>query len=419
MSEPQDPGEVDAVRRRAKLHMPALKDELAGALDELEARFLRRRLRTVETACGPLARVDGQDVILLCSNNYLDLANHPALRLAATAALERYGVGAGASRLIAGSLEPVHRLEHTLCRLKKAEAALVFGSGYLANLGAITALAAPGDAIFSDELNHASLIDGCGLSRAAVKVYRHCDADHLRTLLDEAGGARRRLIVTDAIFSMDGDRAPLEQIVELARRYDAAVMIDEAHAVGVFGPRGSGLAAELGLGEQIEIRVGTLSKALGAYGAYVVGSRALIDFLVNRARSFIYTTGLPPALAAAANAALEVMASEPERIARLWSNAAYLRSELAAAGFDLGRSASPILPVMVGEAGCALALAQGLYERGVFVGAIRPPTVPAGSARLRLTPTAGHDRSQLRRAVDALVEVGAQIGLVPPTSRIA
>jgi 8-amino-7-oxononanoate synthase len=399
--------------------MAALKDELAGALNDLDARFLRRRLRTVETASGPSARVEGREVILLCSNNYLDLANHPALRRAAAAALERYGVGAGASRLIAGSLEPVHQLEESLCRLKKAEAALVFGSGYLANLGTITAVAGPEDAIFSDELNHASLIDGCRLSRAAVRIYRHCDTDHLKALLAEASGARRKLIVTDAVFSMDGDRAPLEQIVDLARRYDASVMIDEAHAVGIFGPGGGGLAAELGLEEQIELRIGTLSKALGAYGAYVVGSRTLIDFLINRARSFIYTTGIPPAMAAAANAALEILASEPERIARLWGNAAYLRSEISARGFNLGRSASPILPVMVGEASRALALAHGLYERGVFVSAIRPPTVPVGTARLRLTPTAGHDLSQLKRAVNALVEVGSELGLISSPPRIA
>jgi len=394
--------------------MAALNDELTCALEELERRFLRRRLRAVEGASGPSARVEGREVILLCSNNYLDLANHPALRAAASAALERYGVGAGASRLIAGSLEPLHELERALCRVKKAEAALVFGSGYLANLSTITALAGPGDVIYSDELNHASLIDGCRLSRAAVKVYRHCDAGHLRTLLEQAPAGGRRLIVTDAVFSMDGDRAPLEEIVELARRYDGAVMIDEAHAVGVFGPQGGGLAAELGLEGRIEVRMGTLSKALGAYGAYVVGSRALIDFLINRARSFIYTTGLAPAMAAAANAALAVMASEPERIARLWSNAGYLRTELAAAGFNLGRSASPILPVIVGDCERALALAQGLYERGVFVSAIRPPTVPAGSARLRITPTAGHDRAQLSRAVDALVEAGARMGLIAP-----
>jgi 8-amino-7-oxononanoate synthase len=399
--------------------MTALKDELASALKELEARFLRRRLRMVASACGPTAEVEGREVILLCSNNYLDLANHPALRRAAAEAIERYGVGAGASRLISGSLEPLHQLEERLRRLKKAEAGLVFGSGYLANLGTITAVAGPGDVIISDELNHASLIDGCRLSRATVKIYRHCDTDHLEYLLDEASGARRKLIVTDSVFSMDGDRAPLERIVELARRHGASVMIDEAHAVGVIGPRGGGLAVELGLEDQIEVRVGTLSKALGAYGAYVVGSQSLIDFLVNRARSFIYTTGVPPALAAAAGAALEVLAAEPERIERLWSNAAYLRDAITAAGFDLGRSASPILPVMVGDSERALALAQGLYERGVFVSAIRPPTVPEGTARLRLTSTAGHDRTQLKLAVEALAQVGSELRLIRPISKTA
>ncbi|SRR5579875_388882 len=392
--------------------MYRLDDELRQSLDALEQQSLRRYLRVLEGPSAPQTKVNGREVILLCSNNYLDLADHPALKRAAIEAVERYGVGAGASRLVAGSLEPVHELEQSLCRFKKAEAALVFGSGYLANLGVITALVGRGDVIFSDELNHASLIDGCRLSRATVRIYRHCDPDHLEALLKESGDARRKLIVTDSVFSMDGDVAPLREIVVLAKRYGASVMIDEAHAVGVFGPGGAGLASALGLESEIEIRMGTLSKALGSYGAYVVGSRALIDFLINRARSFIYTTGISPLMAAAANAALKVMADEPQRIKQLWQNASHLRAGLLKAGFNLGHSSSPILPVIVGESDVAFALGQKLYERGVFVSAIRPPTVPWGTARLRVTPTAGHTRAQLERALSAFVEAGRELRLI-------
>ncbi len=392
--------------------MRILDGDLTSALDRLEHDSLRRRLRMIESAHGAEVQSGGRRMLMLSSNNYLDLAAHPAVRHAAIEAVERYGVGASASRLVAGSLEPVHRLEQSLAGFKGVESALVFGSGYLANMGAITALAGPGDVIFSDELNHASLIDGCRLSRATVKIFRHCDVDHLKALLKDSAGSGRRLIVTDSVFSMDGDVAPLAEIVELARRFRAAVMIDEAHGVGVIGPGGAGLAAELGLEHEIDVQVGTLSKALGAYGAYVAGSRTLIDFLINRARCFIYTTGLPPALAAAAEAALRVMINEPERIARLHDNATYLRTALIAAGFQLAPTASSILPVMMGSARNALMMAERLFERGVYVIAIRPPTVPQGSARLRVTPTAGHSRADLDRAIAAFIESGRELGVI-------
>jgi 8-amino-7-oxononanoate synthase len=243
--------------------MSRLENELRGALAHLERNGLRRNLRVIDSEHGPRVVHDGRDAIMLSSNNYLGLAAHPRVKRAAIAAVERYGVGAGASRLIAGGLEPIRRLETNLASLKRAEAALVFGSGYLANLGILTALAGPGDVVFSDELNHASLIDGCRLSKAEVRVYRHCDPDHLHALLQQSASARRRLIVTDSIFSMDGDFAPLREIVELARQFDAITMIDEAHAVGVAGPGGAGLAAEFGLDKEIDVQVGTLSKALG------------------------------------------------------------------------------------------------------------------------------------------------------------
>lgn len=392
--------------------MSLLDRELQPALEELERRALRRHLRIVESAHGTHVTIGGRRLLMLSSNNYLGLAAHPALRRAAADAIERYGVGAGASRLIAGSLAPLHDLEAKLARLKGVDAALVFGSGYLANLGTITALTGPGDVLFSDELNHASLIDGCRLSKAALRVYRHRDSDHLRELLADSPAGGRRLIVTDSVFSMDGDFAPLAAIVNLARQYRAAVMIDEAHAVGVVGPRGAGLAAHLGLGREIDIHVGTLSKALGSYGAYVAGSRTLIDFLLNRARSFVYSTGLAPAMAAAAGAALDLLESSRETIAGLWENAAYLRNGFNSLGLRLAPTESPILPVMIGESGMALKMAAALIERGVYVIAIRPPTVPRDTARLRVTPIASHTRRDLDQALDAFRSSGRELGLL-------
>jgi glycine C-acetyltransferase/8-amino-7-oxononanoate synthase len=392
--------------------MSRLEDELRGVLACLERDGLRRTLRVIGSEHGPRVGHEGRSLIMLSSNNYLGLAAHPRVKQAAIAAAERYGVGAGASRLIAGGLEPIRRLEAKLASLKGVEAALVFGSGYLANLGVITALAGPGDVVFSDALNHASLIDGCRLSKAEVRVYRHGDAGHLRALLEQSASARRRLIVTDSVFSMDGDFAPLREIVELARQFDAVTMIDEAHAVGVVGPGGAGLAAEFGLEKEIDVQMGTLSKALGAYGAYVAGSSTLIDFLINRARSFIYTTGLPPSIAAAAEMAIELMNAEPQRIRRLWENAAYLHDRLVKAGFKFGPTQSPILPLMIGEAPAATAMAARLFERGVYVIAIRPPTVPAGTARLRITPIADHSIADLDEAIAVIIECGGELRLI-------
>lgn len=392
--------------------MSILDPALEAELDALERHALRRNLRVIDGAHDPRVIVGGRRMLMLSSNNYLGLAAHPAVREAAIAAIGGYGVGAGASRLVAGSLAPIHQLEREIADLKGVAAALVFGSGYLANLGAITALAGPGDAIFSDQLNHASLIDGCRLARATLRIYRHRDVDHLAAMIAESGGARRRIIVTDSVFSMDGDFAPLAEIVALARTFRAAVMIDEAHGVGVVGPGGAGLAAHLGLEREIDIHIGTLSKALGSYGAYVAGSRTLIDYLLNRARSFIYSTGLAPALAAAASAAIRTMRESPEIIARLWDNASYLRERLEREGFRLGATATPILPVMIGESDAALRMAAALYERGVYVIAIRPPTVPPCAARLRVTPTAAHSRADLDEAAAAFRSAGRELGLI-------
>ncbi|MGA2408815.1 MAG: 8-amino-7-oxononanoate synthase [Candidatus Binataceae bacterium] len=393
--------------------MSSLLDRsLEAELKRLEHSGLRRSLQVIESAHGGRVTFAGHSVLMFSSNNYLGLASHPQIKQAATAAIKDYGVGAGASRLIAGSLEPLRRLEANLARLKSAEAALVFGSGYLANLGALTAVMGPGDMIFSDELNHASLIDGCRLTKAELRIYRHCDIEHLEALLEGSSSARRRLIVTDSIFSMDGDFAPLRQIVKLARRFEAAIMLDEAHAVGVIGPKGAGLAAEFGLQKQIDIQMGTLSKALGAYGAYVAGSSVLIEFLINRARSFIYTTGLPPPIAAAATAAIEIMQAEPMRIQRLWDNAAHMRRQLEAAGFNFLRTESPILPLLIGKAEDALAMTMRLLERGVYAKAIRPPTVPKGTARLRITPISDHTRGDLDEAIAAIIQCGRELHLI-------
>ncbi|HZP44382.1 MAG TPA: 8-amino-7-oxononanoate synthase [Candidatus Binataceae bacterium] len=392
--------------------MGLLEGELAEALHELERRSLRRALRVVESAQDTTVVVEGRRLLMLSSNNYLGLATHPAVKEAARRALAEYGSGTGASRLVAGNLMPLTRLEQHLAAFKGVEAALVFGSGYLANIGVLGALAGPGDAVLSDELNHASLIDGCRLSRARVAVYRHRDMAHLRELLKDAGAARRRFIVTDAVFSMDGDAAPLAEIVELARAYRAAIILDEAHGVGVLGPGGRGLAAACGLAQEVDVHIGTLSKALGAYGAYVAGSSILRDYLVNRARSFIYSTGLPPAVAAAAEAALAVLEAEPALVERLHDNARYLRAGLEGLGFRIGPTESPILPVIVGEAEAALRLSRALLARGVYVTAIRPPTVPAGTARLRVTPIATHTRDQLDVAIAAFAEAAREVALI-------
>ncbi len=389
-----------------------LTDILADRLAELEQRGLYRRLRLVEGAQAGRVRLDGREVLMLSSNNYLGLANHPALTQAAQAALERCGCGAGASRLISGSMELHHELEDRLARLKHTQAALVFPTGYQANVGTLSALMEPGDTILSDALNHASIIDGCRLSRASTLVFRHNDVDHVAELLASCSGAGQRLIVTDSVFSMDGDIAPLAELSRLARRHDAWLMVDEAHATGVFGPHGGGVVEELGLSAAIEIQMGTLGKALGGFGAYVAGSRQLIDWLVNRARSFVYTTALPPSVAATAVAALDIVAQEPQRRRQLWDNTAFLAEQLAGLGYSLGQTRSQILPLIIGDAGQTMALAAALLERGIFAQGIRPPTVPVGASRIRVTPMATHTRQDMQDAVEAFATAGKEVGVL-------
>jgi 8-amino-7-oxononanoate synthase len=364
-------------------------------------------MRPVEGPQDTHLLVEGRRVLSLCSNNYLGLANHPALAEAAARAARDIGVGAGASRLISGSMRIHHDLEERLAAFKGTEEAVLFTSGYHANLGTIAALVGAGDAVFSDELNHASLIDGCRLSRADVHVYPHCDVAALESLL-RASRAPRKLIVTDSIFSMDGDAAPLREICDVAERYGAMVMVDEAHATGVLGERGAGLAEQLGVGERVAVQMGTLGKALGGFGAYVAASAEVVDHLVNRARPLIYTTALPPPTVAAALAALELVKGEPWRRDALRANARRLARGLRATGYEVpGADDSHILPVIVGDADETMALSGQLLERGVFAHGIRPPTVPPGTSRIRATVMATHSDADIDQAIEAFAAARA------------
>ncbi len=384
--------------------------EIEARLQELEELGLHRCTRLISGPQGPRVLVDGSPALLLCSNNYLGLADHPAVREAAAEAAMRWGAGAGASRLVSGTMTPHHRLEERLAAFKDREAAVLFGSGYLANLGVIAALARPGDVVFSDALNHASIIDGCRLSRAEVFVYDHCDTEHLEWGLERAKG-RGALIVTDGVFSMDGDVAPLAEIVELAGRYGARVAVDEAHGTGALGPGGRGAVAEAGVEDEVDVIVGTLGKALGSYGAFAACDRAMARYLVNAARTFIFSTAPPPPAAAAALAALELLEQRPQMVQRLSANAATLRAELIDQGFDVGDSRTQIIPLVVGEAPLAVEICEQALANGVFAQAIRPPTVPVDTSRLRLAVMASHREAELRSAARVLGEAARSAGL--------
>ena len=390
--------------------------ELDERLAELESSGLRRRLRIVEGPQGPQVVLDGRPVLLLCSNNYLGLADHPRLRRAAADAALSLGTSAGASRLISGSMSIHADLESSLAAFKQTEAALLFGSGYLANTGTIAALAGRGEVVFSDELNHASIIDGCRLAGAETFVYRHRDTEHLEWGLREASG-RGALIVTDGVFSMDGDIAPLPELVDLARRHRCRLLVDEAHAIGCIGPGGRGSVAAAGVTDEVDVIVGTLGKALGGYGAYVCGSTEMIDFLINSARPFIFSTAPPPPAVAAAQAALELLAAQPRLVERLASNAAALRAGLLAEGLHPIGSDTQIVPLVIGEADDAMVLCERLLSEGVFAQAIRPPTVPPGTCRLRLTTMATHQIADLRHAARLIGEAARHLGLTSRTSR--
>src|SRR5262249_24522798 len=407
-----DTGEVDnaasALHQRRVL---PLDDELASELRRIDGEGLRRVLRPLASGSAAEVMIAGRPVLLLSSNNYLGLADHPAVVAASCEAIRRWGCGTGASRLISGHLDLHAEVEDQLAVFKGTEAALLFPSGYQANVGTICALVGRGDHVFSDALNHASIIDGCRLSRASVHVYPHRDARALEALLSATPQGGRRLIVTDSVFSMDGDRAPLRDLVALAGAYHTSLFLDEAHAAGVLGARGAGLAEEDGLAREVAVHMGTLGKALGGAGAYVAGSRALVDLVANRARSFVYTTGLAPGAVAAAGAALHLVAAEPERRARLLRNAGRLRRGLATAAGGAGDT--HIIPVMLGDNALAMRFADALLARGVLAHAIRPPTVPPGTARLRVTPMATHTDAQLDRALDAFVAAARATGVTP------
>ena len=354
----------------------------------------------------PVVEREGGRLINLSSNNYLGLAGHPTIE-AAMAEGARRGAGSTASRLVVGTDLETLALEQELAAWKETEAALLFGSGYAANFGVLTALVGRGDAVFSDSLNHASIIDGCRLSGATIHRYRHCDAGHLATLLESAGDASRKLIVTESVFSMDGDVAPLAELADLAERHDAALVVDEAHAAGVFGPRGEGLVRELELGDRVDVTIGTLGKAFGVYGAYVAGAQVWIDWLVNTCRPFVFTTALPPAVVGGVRAALELVAEASELRDSLRSRAQEFRARLAALGLDTAGSTTQIVPVLVGANERALAFSTALERHGVLGVAIRPPTVPPGTARLRFSLTALHGDRDLEDALNAVQTTAA------------
>ncbi len=371
----------------------------------IEQTGLRRHLRTVMSAPTGTINLDGHDVVLLGSNNYLGLSTHSQVVAAAVEAVQTFGTGASGSRLISGNSELYTTLETNLAKTKSTEASLVFSSGYTANTSIIPVLAEEGDLILSDALNHASIIDGCRLSRATKQVYRHCDVAHLKTLLSESPAFRRSLIVTDSVFSMDGDIAPLPDICDLAVEHKAMVLVDDAHGFGVLGKNGSGAVSHFGLDGEGIIQMGTLSKAVGALGGYIAGSRPLIELLINRARGFIFTTGLPPATLAAANAALDVMRSSPELRQRLFSHAKRLKTALTDLGYTLLPSETQILPVILGSPERATSVAEALLTEGVFAPAIRPPAVPAGTSRLRLTVMATHTEAEIEQAIAGFARV--------------
>jgi glycine C-acetyltransferase/8-amino-7-oxononanoate synthase len=389
--------------------------DVAERLGELRETGLYRRLRLVRGSQGPWVTLDGRTVLLLCSNNYLGLADHPAVREAAAEAAMRWGAGAGASRLISGNMEPHRQLEERLAAFEGYEASLLFGSGYLANSGTIAALSGRDEVVFSDQLNHASIVDGCRLARSETFVYRHRDVEHLAWGLRRAG-ARAALIVTDGVFSMDGDVAPLEALVELARRHRCRLLVDEAHATGALGPGGRGAVAAAGLTDEVDVVVGTLGKALGAYGAYVCASRELTEYLLNAARSFVFSTAPPPPAVAAATAALGLLEASPQLIGRLRANAVTLRAALAGEGFDVAAGECQIVPVGVGDAQRTMAFCERLLEAGVFAQGIRPPSVPEGSSRLRFTVMATHRAKELRRAAKLTGAAARELGILAPAA---
>ena len=385
-----------------------LGDELATLKDQ----NLYRHLRVLEDEQKAHTTFDHRSVVNLSSNNYLGLTTHPRLRAAALAATERFGVGSGSVRTIAGTMELHVELERRLAAFKKVEAVVVFQSGFTANAGTVSAILTKDDVVISDELNHASIIDGCRLSRAAIKVFPHKDVEAARRIIRELPAGQRKLLITDGVFSMDGDLGPLPALCDLAEESGCIMMVDDAHASGVFGANGRGTIDHFGVHGRVDVQVGTLSKAIGALGGYVAGSRNLIEFLYHRARPFLFSTSHPPAVAAACIAALDVLTSEPEIMERLWDNTRFFKAGLQRLGFDTGPSESPITPVIAGDSATANALSDRLFAEGVFAQAIGFPTVAKDKARVRTIVTATHTRGDLQFALDAFATVGRELNLI-------
>jgi glycine C-acetyltransferase len=387
---------------------------LHDQIEQWRAAGTYQRLRILESESAAESRFDGKQVINLASNNYLGLTTHPKLREAALEAVRKYGVGSGAVRTISGTMSVHMQLEERIAAFKNVEACVVFQSGFAANAGTVAAILTPEDHIVSDELNHASIIDGCRLSRAKIHVFPHKDtaaAENILAELDSVPG--RKLLVTDGVFSMDGDIGPLPGLVEAAEKHGAIMMVDDAHASGVLGRNGRGTIDHFGVHGRVHVQVGTLSKAIGVLGGYVCGSRDLIEFLYHRARPFLFSTSHPPAVAAACLAAFDVLEQEPERIEKLWDNTRYFKQGLSSAGFDTGVSETPITPVIVGEAALAYQLSRELFAEGVLATGIGFPTVAKGRARVRTIVAATHTRPELDRALEAFQKVGKKLEILP------
>jgi len=385
---------------------------LTAELDTLAAQGLRRSLRVLDDEQRAKSSFDGRSVVNLSSNNYLGLTTHPRLRERAIAAVHDLGVGSGSVRTIAGTMAVHLELERRLAAFKKTEAVVVFQSGFAANAGTVSAVLTRDDVIVSDELNHASIIDGARLSRATIKVFPHRDVDAARRIVRELPTGQRKLLISDGVFSMDGDLAPLPALCALAEEYACIMMVDDAHASGVFGANGRGTIDHFQVHGRVDIQVGTLSKAIGALGGYMAGSRSLVEFLHHRARPFLFSTSHPPAVTAACLAALDVLEQEPEIIERLWSNTRFFKDGLRALGFNTGASESPITPVIVGEGALAMRLSDELFEEGVFAQGIAYPTVARDKARVRTIVTATHTREDLQFALDVFARVGRRLGII-------
>ncbi len=380
-------------------------------IDLLKKNQLYRSLRTLESAQSPRAIVDGKEVIMLASNNYLGLTTKAEIIQETNKVLQRYGSGSGGSRLTTGNYDLHENLEAEISRFKETEAAVVFNTGYMANIGVLTTVVGKGDLIICDKLNHASIIDACRLSKAKFRVYQHNDLDKLERILQSSSKYQKRLIVTDGVFSMDGDLAPLADIVRLAKKYDALTMIDDAHGTGVLGAGGKGTVNHFDLADRIDIQLGTLSKALGAEGGFVAGTKSLIDLLKNKARPFIYSTALSPVTIEAALAALRYLQDNPQIVKNLWDNINFLKEGLKDLGYSLLPSQSAIVPIVIGDKMRAMAISDELFEQGVLAPAIRPPTVPEGSSRIRVTVMANHSREDLKEALSAFAKVANKFNL--------